>query len=292
MDLAFHETVAGLLRAGHTVAVATLVGCQGSTPRGFGAKMIVVDDGSTVFSIGGGAFEALIIEDAREAIRQGRGGEKEYRFTEQGENATGMVCGGSARVLIEIVRAPQALFVFGAGHVGREVARLAAGLGFRVTVVDDRASFLDPARFPEGVRTACAGEQFAAGLPEIPAGAYVAILTRCHRTDLEALRHVCRRGAAYVGVIGSRRKITTLLARARERGVREEDLAGLHAPIGVRIGAQTPQEIAVSIAAEIIAVRRAAEEAADRPRPALIGLAGARSPGSSPRPARSRTTTR
>ena len=106
MNLVFHEEMVRLLRAGRPVAVATVVGRQGSTPRDFGAKMIVTEEGKTVFSIGGGAFEALVIEDAREAIRERRGIEKEYRFTEQGANALGMVCGGSARVLIEVVRPP------------------------------------------------------------------------------------------------------------------------------------------------------------------------------------------
>src|SRR5881628_557478 len=134
MSLFFYEQMSRLLGAGRTVVVATLVDSQGSTPRCFGAKMIVVDTGETLFTIGGGAFEALVIEGAREAIRQGRGFEKEYRFTEQGDNALGMVCGGTARVLFEVVRPPVPLFVFGGGHVGREVAYLGARLGFDVTV--------------------------------------------------------------------------------------------------------------------------------------------------------------
>src|SRR5262245_38995094 len=196
-----------LLRSGRTLAVATVCSSRGSTPRATGTKMIVSDTGETVFSIGGGAFEALVIEDAREAIRSGRGFEKEYRFTEQGENALGMVCGGSARVHFEVVRAPTRLFVFGGGHVGLEVVRLGARLGFDVTVVDDRPEYVDPARYPEGTRVVKAERDFAGDLPQIPAGAYVAILTRCHKTDLAALRLAVGRGAAYVGLIGSRRKI-------------------------------------------------------------------------------------
>lgn len=264
MSLAFYEAMVRLLRAGRTVAVATLVARQGSTPRASGARMIVGPSGDATFSIGGGAFEAMVIEDAREAIRLGRGFEKEYRFTEQGQNALGMVCGGTARVLFEVVRAPCPLFVFGGGHVGLEVARLAAGLGFDVTVIDDRPDYVDPARYPQGTHLVRAERDFSGGLPPVPAGAYVAILTRCHKTDLLALQQAVGRGAAYVGLIGSRRKIATVLARAEELGVPRDALADVHGPIGLPIGAETAEEVAVSIAAEMIRVRSASGLAAAR----------------------------
>lgn len=267
MSLAFHEEMVRLLRSGRTLAVATLCSGRGSTPRAAGTKMIVTDTGETVFSIGGGAFEALVIEDAREAIRTQRGFEKEYRFTEQGDEATGMVCGGSARVLFELVGPPLALLVFGGGHVGLELARLGGRLGFDVTVVDDRQEYLAADRFPEGVRTLRAGRDYMNGLPEIPAGAYVAVVTRCHRTDLAAIRHAVGRGAAYVGLIGSRRKIATVMKRAAEQGTPAEALHEVRGPIGLPIGAETPEEIAVSIAAEMIAVRRSAPAAADAREP-------------------------
>lgn len=258
MSLAFYETMVRLLKEGRTVAVATLVTRQGSTPRACGTRMIVSESGETTFTIGGGAFEALVIEDAREAIRSGRGFEKDYRFTEQGENALGMVCGGTARVHFEVVRAPARLFVFGGGHVGLEVVRLGVRLGFDVTVIDDRPEYVDEARYPEGAQVVRAERDYAGDLPRIPAGAYVAILTRCHKTDLAALRLAAGRGAAYVGLIGSRRKIATVLGRAEALGIPAEALAEVHGPIGLPIGAETPAEIAVSIAAEMIRVRSAA----------------------------------
>lgn len=256
MTLAFFEEVTRRLRAGRALAIATILDRQGSAPRRAGARMIVEAGGATAFSVGGGAFEALVVEDARRALAEGRGFEKEYRFTESGEHATGMVCGGSVRVLVEIVAPPAPLWVFGAGHVGREVAHLGARLGFAVTVVDDRPTELDPKHLPEGAAVVLAAEQFSAGLPPIPDGAYVAIVTRCHRTDLQAVRHAAVSGAAYVGLIGSRRKVATVRARAAEAGTPPERLDRLHAPIGLPIGAETPAEIAVSILAEIIAVHR------------------------------------
>jgi len=262
MTLEFFEEVARRLRAGRRLALATVVARQGSAPRDTGARMIVEEDGGITFSVGGGAFEALVIADAREAIRLGRGFEKDYRFAEEGERATGMVCGGTVRVRVEVVLPPEPLFVFGAGHVGRALARLAVPLGFRVTVIDDRERELRDAALPPEAQRILAGSEFATGLPEIPAGAYVAVVTRCHRTDLEAVRHALGREAAYVGLIGSRRKVATVAARAAEAGVAQEALEALRAPIGLPIGAETPEEIAVSIAAEMIAVRRGAMAAA------------------------------
>jgi len=258
MTLAFHEEVARRLRDGRRLALATVIARQGSAPRAEGARMIIEADGRTAFTIGGGAFEALVIADAREALASGRSFEKEYRFREEGEGATGMVCGGSVRVFVEVVVPPEPLFVFGAGHVGRALARVAAPLGFRVIVVDDRETDLRDAELPAGTERLPAGRDFAEAMPEIPPGAYVAIVTRCHKTDLAAVRHALGRGAAYVGLIGSRRKVATVAARAAEAGLSEADLAALRAPIGLPIGAETPEEIAVSIAAEIIAVRRGA----------------------------------
>jgi xanthine dehydrogenase accessory factor len=284
MSLRFYETLAGLLRGGQRVAVATLVARHGSTPRGFGAKMIVSETGATHFSIGGGAFEALVIDDALQALRAGEGLEKDYRFTEQGDDATGMVCGGAARVLFEVILPPAPLLVFGGGHVGRALAQLGARLGFAVSVVDDRPRLLEAGHYPAGVRTVAAGPEFAAGLPEIPPGAYVAIVTRCHRTDLAAVCHAVGRGAAYVGLIGSRRKIATVLRRAEERGTPRGALRDVRGPIGLPIGAETPEEIAVSIAAEMIAVRRAAALASPAARRARRRAHDLSLPGAPPAP--------
>ena len=257
MNLAFFRRVTLLLRKGEAIAIATLVEQQGSTPRRQGAKMIITETGKTEFSIGGGAFEALVVEDARGAIRSGIGTEKDYRFAEEGEDALGMVCGGTARVLIEVVRPPDSLFVFGAGHVGRELVRQGVRLGFEVTLVDDRTHLLDPARHPRGVHLVRVEHDFAQGPPPITPGTYVAIVTRCHRTDLVVVRHSVGAGAAYVGMIGSRRKVAIVKARAEAAGVPRQSLAELRAPIGLPIGAETPEEIAVSVAAEIIAIRHA-----------------------------------
>jgi xanthine dehydrogenase accessory factor len=262
--LAFYEELSRRLRAGQTVVVATLVARQGSTPRRFGAKMIVCGNGESAFSIGGGAFEALVIEDARTALESGAGFEKDYRFAERGENALGMTCGGEARVLFEVVRPPEPLLVFGGGHIGRELACLGARLGFDVTLVDDRPRYLDPQRLPPGANVVRAEHDFSGDLPPVRPGAYVAIVTRCHRTDLAVVRHAVGKGAVYVGLIGSRRKVANVRSRALELGTSAGDLEELRGPMGLPIGAETPEEIAVSVVAEMIAVRRASGLSAGR----------------------------
>jgi len=257
MSVEFYEKVAALLRRGSRLAVATLIEASGSTPRKAGARMAVLEDGSIVDSIGGGAFEALVIEDARALLMTGGTALKEYSFTESDSpDSTGMVCGGRARVHLQVEIPPERLLIFGAGHVGTALARLASGIGFAATLLDDRTEFLERERFPFQVDLIQTGPDFAGELPPVDSATYVAIVTRCHRTDLAALRRVARSPATYIGLIGSRRKVRVVMARLRKEGVPSDLLERVHAPIGLAIGACTPEEIAVSIAAEMIQIRR------------------------------------
>ena len=257
MSVEFYEKVAGLLKRGHRLAVATLIESSGSTPRKAGARMAVLEDGSIVDSIGGGAFEALVIEDARALLRTGGTAIKDYSFSEgNSPGSTGMVCGGRARVHLQVETPPERLLVFGAGHVGTALTRLASGLGFATTLLDDRPDFLERDRFPFPVDLIQTGPDFAGDLPPVDSATYVAVVTRCHRTDFAALRRVVGSPAAYIGLIGSRRKVRVVMARLRKEGIPPDLLERVHAPIGLSIGACTPEEIAVSIAAEMIQVRR------------------------------------
>lgn len=257
MSLEFLEKIARLLREGKRVAVATLVETTGSTPRKAGARIAVVSDGTLLDSVGGGALEAMIVEDARRFLEEGGTGVKEYSLREGDHpGSTGMVCGGRARVHFQVEIPPERLIIFGGGHVGAALARLSAGLGFDVTVVEDRPRFLENVAFGGPVRLWQAGPDFVGDLPAIDPSTYVAVVTRCHRTDLAALRRVAGSSAAYLGLIGSRRKVGVVMDRLREEGVPEEALERIRAPIGLPIGACTPEEIAVSIAGEMIRVRR------------------------------------
>ena len=257
MSLSFYEKVVEALKQGKRLAIATVIHSSGSTPRKEGARMAVLEGGDLLDSIGGGALEALVVEDAKGLILSGGSVVKEYHLKEGNEpECTGMICGGRVRVHLQVELPPDRLLIFGAGHVGAALAALAPALGFATIVLDDREEFLEPARFPESVELRRMGPGFSGELPPVDASTYVAIVTRCHRTDLEALRRVLESSAGYIGLIGSRRKVRLILECLRAEGFPESRLSGLRAPIGIPIGACTPEEIAVSIAGEMIQLRR------------------------------------
>jgi len=249
------EKIAELLREGKTVAIASVISSEGSTPRDSGARMIVTRDGGTYFSVGGGRLEAAVVADAREAIQKHESVVKEYDLSGANGAELGMVCGGRTTVAIEVVSPPDRLVVFGAGHVGLALARLAREVGFSVTVVDDRKEYLDPARFPEEVRLVAAAPGFSGALPEIGSAEYVVVATRSHEMDLEVLEALSGRAVGYVGLVGSRRKAETAMVRLRKAGVPRRFMDCVRCPVGIAIGSKEPAEIAVSIIAEIIKVR-------------------------------------
>jgi xanthine dehydrogenase accessory factor len=247
------------IRSGRRVVLATIVRATGSTPRTVGTRMLVRTDGSSSGTIGGGAFEAMVIADAGELLAKPEPAPevRRYTFTETGEDALGMACGGSAEVLLEASGRGARLVVFGAGHVGLALARLASTVGFAPELVDDRAEFCDAARAARVGRVFACDAEFASGLPELDEGCYVAVVTRCHRTDRLALRRVLGRPLRYVGLIGSRRKKAVIFRELAEQdGIAASELARVRCPIGLPIGGETPDEIAVSIVAELMQVRR------------------------------------
>jgi xanthine dehydrogenase accessory factor len=243
---------------------------------------LIFDDGTFRGTIGGGPFEALVVADAGTLFREDRAshprGElspvrllKWYDFFEReiesGElrEPTNMICGGSARVSIELLTASPSLVILGGGHVGAALARLARELGYDVTVGDDREEYARPERFAAGVRTVRTTRNYDLPAEALPRDRdrYVAIVSRCWETDLAALRPWLAAGAPparYLGLIGSARKVRGVLTRLAEEGVSEDRLRQVRAPIGLAIGAVTPEEIAVSILAEVTAVRRGAAD--------------------------------
>jgi xanthine dehydrogenase accessory factor len=250
-----HRKLDELLGEGRPVALATLVETRGSTPRSAGARMVVAGPGESWLSVGGGPFEARVIELCLEALADGRPRLERFEFRPEQEGGFGAVCGGEATVFIEAFRPRESLLVVGAGHCGAALARMAAQVGFRVLVADDREEMLAAERFPEGVRLVAAGSDFA-GLPPVDERTYVAIISRDHAADLVALRRLIRSGAAYLGMIGSKRKRREVFELLAGEGVSRSELERVHCPIGLPIGAETPEEIAVSVLAEVIARRR------------------------------------
>jgi xanthine dehydrogenase accessory factor len=240
------------------------VATEGSTPQKAGARMLVHADGRIVGTIGGGCLEAEMTWRAREAIEGGRPRLVSYDLTPEQAGEDGLVCGGRMQVFIEPIEGTPVLCLFGAGHVAQPLARMAKACGFRVELADDRVKFANPERFPEADLIVV--DPFAAAAEKMTLGAnsYAVVVTRGHKGDGEALRAVLGRGLRFVGLLGSRPKVVHLFAALREQGVAPAELATVHAPLGLEIGAQTPEEIAVSILAEMIAVRRGVDPAQAR----------------------------
>ncbi len=252
------EALLAELDRGRRAVLVTVVRSSGSTPRSAGARMLVRSDGTSVGTIGGGAFEAVAQADARDLLARGVGRTaiRRYTFTERGENALGMACGGTAEILLEVVEAGELLVIFGAGHVGCALAKAAAAVGFRPALVDDRPEACEAAaRLGVGEVHRCEPD-WSGGVPATDEGSYVAVVTRCHRTDRLALRHALRRPARYVGLIGSRRKREAIFRDLRsEDGIGDDALRRVRCPIGLPLGGETPEEIAVSIVAELLQFR-------------------------------------
>lgn len=260
MDLVNHEILAAIgeaLTRGEEVALVTIVSSNGSTPQRVGAKMLVYKDGRTVGTIGGGCYEHDALGKAREAIQSRKPVRAKYDLNDDFAEETGLVCGGQMEVFIEPLEAPPALYVFGAGHVGYYLARIASEAGFELHVVDDRAAFANRERFPFAASVVV--DDLPTWLAEaaIPSTAYAVVVTRGHRNDLETLQALVGRELRYIGLIGSRAKVARIYDQLLSDGQATlEQLSHVHAPIGLDIGAVTPQEIAVSIVAELVAIRR------------------------------------
>jgi xanthine dehydrogenase accessory factor len=263
MNQEVFAAVAEALERGEQAALVTIVSTTGSTPQRVGAKMLVFADGRTVGTIGGGCYENDAFWKAREAITNRRPQLLRYELSDDFAQETGLICGGQMDVYIEPIEPSPELFVVGAGHVGFHLATLAQGVGFRVHVIDDREKFANRERFP-GV-----AEVIADDIPSwiertpLPSHAYVVIVTRGHTNDLEALRALAPRDLRYLGLIGSRAKVARIYDALVADGMSADLLTRVHAPIGLDIGAVTPQEIAVSILAELIAVKHGKIQDAD-----------------------------
>jgi xanthine dehydrogenase accessory factor len=243
------------LSHGEEVALVTIVASSGSTPQRVGAKMLVYADGRTVGTIGGGCYEDDAFWKAREAISSRSPKTVRYELSDDFAEESGLICGGQMEVFIEPVEPAPDVFVFGAGHVGHALARMAHEAGFHVHVVDDREKFANTERFSPDVDVhACDIPEWLSTHP-LPPTAYAVIVTRGHRHDLDALRALAPRQLRYVGLIGSRAKVKRVYDALLEEGLSADQLRQVHAPIGLDIGAVTPQEIAVSILAELIAVK-------------------------------------
>lgn len=238
-----------------SVVLATVISTQGSMPRHAGSKMVIYPDGRTVGTIGGGAMEALVIREALMAVEDGQTRINAYTLNNLEDGDPG-ICGGTAQIFIEPVGVVPTLIVIGGGHTGKALAELAKWAGYRVILCDDRAEYCN-AQYAPGLDgyVVCAPGEVTREV-RITASTYVAAVTRGLPVDVNLIPALLATDAAYIGVIGSRRRWTLTLKALLEQGVSEAQIARVRAPIGLELQAETPKEIAVSILAEIIMLRR------------------------------------
>jgi xanthine dehydrogenase accessory factor len=251
---AVYEAILDTLRRGQSACVLTVIEARGSTPRQVGTKMLLRADGSIVGTVGGGALEAAALADGRKALADGESRTGRYSLLGQTQRDLG-ICGGEASVFIEVLQAKPTLLIVGAGHVGQPLAEIGHLAGFRTVVVDDRPEFANVSRFPKADELMVAPLDELADKVPITPRTFVVIVTRGHEHDELVLRQVVSSPAAYVGMIGSRRKVQTVFEHLLADGIPKDSLARVYAPIGLRTGGQTPAEIAVSILAEVVSVQ-------------------------------------
>lgn len=261
------EEVVRLRRAGIPAALATIVATRGSTPGRETMRLLVLEDGTFLGTVGGGCLEAEVYDTAREVLRSEQPRSLQFRLTEHDSPDSGLLCGGEVTVFVEPITTPT-LWIFGGGHVSKALCSVATMAGFRVTVCDERESYAHAARFPEAAETLASEYRAAVAAMPLRANSYVVIVTRGHKEDgvvLEALAERWQRGerAKFLGMIGSKTKRAVLFRHLRERGTAEAAfLSSVRSPVGLCIGARSHEEIAVAVVGELISVRRTGVDAA------------------------------
>src|SRR3984893_8030540 len=249
------EEIVRMRRAGVRGALATIVHTNGSIPSYESSRMLVRDDGSIAGTIGGGCGEAEVWAAAKEVMHKEAPRKMVFNLNNEASYDNGLICGGTLEVFVEPILPQPMLYLFGGGHVSMAVARAASAAGFGVSVVDDREAFAKPERFPMGSGNHSAYED--AFLKIHPnAASYLLIVTRGHKDDMRVLAWAVRTDARYVGMIGSKRKVLSVYKALENDGYKREEFERVFAPMGLEIGALSPEEIAISIVAELVAIRR------------------------------------
>ncbi|MGH9574467.1 MAG: XdhC family protein [Candidatus Acidiferrales bacterium] len=258
MDL--FEEVVRMRQAGGRGALATIVHTNGSIPSYESSRMLVREDGSIAGTIGGGCVEADVWAAAKEVIRSEQPRKMTFNLNHDAAYDAGLICGGTLEIFIEPILPQPMLYIFGGGHVAASAANVAHLAGFAIGIVDDREAFANAQRFPmaSAIHTSF-DDAFEKIRPT--ASTYLLIVTRGHKDDMRVLAWAVRTDARYIGMIGSRRKVISVYRALEREGFSEKEFQRVHAPVGLEIGALSPEEIGVSIAAELIAVRRNAQTA-------------------------------
>ena len=255
MDL--FEEVIKLRHSGKRGALATIVHTNGSIPSYESSRMLVREDGSIAGTIGGGCVEAEVWAAAKEVMNAEAPRKMTFSLNNEANYDNGLICGGTLEIFVEPILPQPVLYIFGGGHVSIALAHAAHTAGFAIGVIDDRESFANRERFPMAQEIHTSFEEAFEKIK--PNGStYLVIVTRGHKDDMHVLRWAVGTSPRYIGMIGSKRKVLSVYRALEKEGISLEKFAGVHAPVGLDIGALTPEEIAVSITAELIAIRRGA----------------------------------
>jgi xanthine dehydrogenase accessory factor len=251
-----YEEIVELRSKGLRAALATIIATEGATPRKDSAKMLVYEDGHQSGTVGGGFTEAEVRREALEVLQTGKARLLDYDLSGVDHEESALVCGGFMRVYVEPVVPDPTLFIFGAGFVSQAVAEAVKPIGFRIAIVDDRTEFANPEKFPlaDSFHSGCWEDIFPA-LP-VNNSSYLFIATRGHALDLLCLRFALQSPARYIGMLGSFTKNHALFEILQKEGMDPAQFKRVCVPVGIDIGAETAEEIAVSLAAELIAVRK------------------------------------
>ncbi len=251
------EEIVRLRREGQRAALATIVHTNGSIPSYESSRMLVREDGSIAGTVGGGCVEAEVWAAAKEVIRTEAPRKMVFNLNNEASYDNGLICGGTLEIFVEPILPQPTLYIFGAGHVSMALAQAAHTAGFAIGVIDDRESFANAQRFPMAREIYASYEEAFERLQPNPSS-YLVVVTRGHKDDMRVLAWAVGTPARYIGMIGSKRKVLSVYKALEKEGIPAEKFARVHAPVGLEIGALTPEEIAISIAAELIAVRRSA----------------------------------
>ena len=256
MNTTFFEQLASAIKSGKSVCLATVIKAEGSTPREAGAKMLVFPDGKTVGTVGGSLLEKQVIDKAVEILKSGGSPSLEkFSLKENSSNKSGMICGGEMQVFIEPISSGSQLFIFGAGHCGLALAKVASQTGFAVHIIDDRPEIASRERYPMAASITVEDYNKISKEIDLPDNAFIAIMTQGHSADAEVLQNLITKKYFYIGLMASKRKREQIFEKLAANGISKELLEKVHSPIGLDIGAETPEEIAISILSEMIKVR-------------------------------------
>ena len=249
-----YQALSELEKNNEAAVLCTVVKSEGSTPRHVGSKMLVYPDGKFIGTVGGGELENRVIKAAHEALKSGDAQTLAYTMSDPKRGDPG-VCGGNVEVFVEPILPPALIVIIGAGHVGKAVAHLAKWLGFRVALSDDRAEFCNPEAVPNADAYYPIPMADLANQLKVTPQTYIVVTSRGSSVDAVGLPSLLDSNAAYIGVIGSKRRWLTTVKALKEKGVADEKIARVHSPIGLELNAETPEEIAVSIMAEIMMLK-------------------------------------